>query len=157
MTIAITQPSKRGTSFKSYSRNYAALGKWDENTQSYQYVKTKSSKSFSDNFLEVENAGTGKYMLYTKYLCTQSHSSMPGVVSVYSMSPAAIQNGTSVTPDNFLSQIMYDHASRNPNKKIIEGQNDWVCSEVLLNDGGFSYFVMNVDPSSNSQFSANFQ
>jgi hypothetical protein len=30
LTIAITQPNKRGTTQKSYSRNFAALGKWDQ-------------------------------------------------------------------------------------------------------------------------------
>ena len=53
MTIAITQANKRGTNNDSYSRNYAALGKWDEGTQQYKYISTKSSKNFSDNFLEV--------------------------------------------------------------------------------------------------------
>lgn len=56
MTIAITQPNKRGTSMDRYSRNFAALGRWDENSNTYKYVKTKSSKNFADNFLEVEGA-----------------------------------------------------------------------------------------------------
>lgn len=50
-TIAITQPNKRGTSQKGYSRNFAALGKWDEASSTYKYVKSKSSKAFADNFL----------------------------------------------------------------------------------------------------------
>lgn len=147
MTIAITQPDKRGTAKSGFSRNFAALGKWDDNTQSYRYVQSMSGKSFADNFLEVERADAGKYVLYTKYLWNGVKSGQ-GVVSAYSLDPVAIKDCQSTTPDKFLSDIMYDHASKNPKKRALDGSNDWLCSDILLNEGGFSYFVANVDQSS---------
>ena len=144
MTIAITQKDKRGTSNRGYSRNIAALGKFNSNTQRYEYVQSKSGKTFPDNFLEVENATAGKYVLYTKYIL-QGKNSDSGVVSIYSMSPAMIAEAQNISPDKFLNDIMYDHASKNPRRKNMEGPNDWLCSDILLNAGGFSYFVANSD------------
>ena len=139
-----------------YSRNYAALGKWDENAQCYRYVKSKSSKNFPDNFLEVEGAESGKYVLYTKYLWSRNRNSGSGVVSVYSLSPASITEAK-VSSDKFLNDIMFDHASRNPRRKNLQGPNDWLCSDILLNSGGFSYFVANVDQSSPSKYGVTVQ
>ena len=131
MTVAITQPDKRGTSKSGFSRNFAALGKWDENSKRYRYVKSMSSKTFADNFLEVERAETGKYVLYTKYFWNGVKSGS-GVVSAYSLDPVAIKDCKGVTPDQFLSDIMYDHASQNPKRRNLDG-NDWLCSDILLN------------------------
>ena len=83
-------------------------------------------------------------MLYTKYIL-QGKSSDSGVVSIYSMSPAMIAEAQNISPDKFLNDIMYDHASKNPRRKNMEGPNDWLCSDILLNAGGFSYFVANSD------------
>ena len=52
---------------------------------------------------------------------------------------------------------MYDHASKNPRKKILQGPNDWLCSDILLNQGGFSYFVANVDSSSPNKYGVTIQ
>lgn len=46
---------------------------------------------------------------------------------------------------------MYDHAVKNPKKKTLQNPNDWVCSDILLNQGGFSYFVANIDNNSKSR------
>ena len=120
MTIAVTQPDKRGTSKSGFSRNFAALGKWDDNTQRYQYVTSMSSKTFADNFLEVERATAGKYVLYTKYLWDGVKTGS-GVISAYSLDPVAITDCKNVAADKFLSDIMYDHARKNPKKKNIDG------------------------------------
>jgi len=97
LTIAITQPSKRGTTISSYSRNYAALGKWDEQYKCYRYVQSKTSKNFPDNFIEVERATTGKYCLYTKYLLNRELTVSKGSVSAYSLAPVAIKDAKGIT------------------------------------------------------------
>ena len=76
---------------------------------------------------------------------------MKGTVSVYSLAPVAIKEAKGISSESFLKQIMYDHASKNPRKKPLQNPNDWICSDMLLNDGGFSYFVANIDQGSRSR------
>ena len=56
-----------------------------------------------------------------------------------------------------MKQIFYDHASKNSRKKNLQGPNDWLCSDILLNEGGFSYFVANLDASSPNKLGVTLQ
>jgi hypothetical protein len=73
------------------------------------------------------------------------------VVSSYSANPTHIAEYTGkITPENFLSQIFYDHASKNSKRRVIT-DNDWLCSDMLLSRGGFSYLVVNVESGSKTK------
>lgn len=65
------------------------MGKWDEQSKSYKYVKSCSDKRMPDNYMEVRAAPAGKYVLYVKYFWTGSTSNK-AVVSIYSESPAQV-------------------------------------------------------------------
>lgn len=90
MTFAVTQADKRGTNMEDYSRSYMALGKWDEVTKTYKYVKSYSDKRMADVYLEVQSVTPGKYVLYVKYMWLNRKSNK-AVVSIYSVSPAHIE------------------------------------------------------------------
>ena len=88
MTFAATQPSRRASSL-AYSRSYLALGKWDDSSKCYKYVKSASNNSFPDNYLEVKQATAGKYVLYAKFLWNTGAAGR-AVISAYSVSPAQL-------------------------------------------------------------------
>lgn len=95
-------------------------------------------------------------MLYVKYLWSGGVSKNTAVVSVYSLSPATVSETQIIAPEDFLNQIFFDHAKTNPKKKNLNN-TDWVCSDILLNDGGFSYFVANLEPPSTSKLGVTVQ
>jgi len=135
VTFAVTQANKRGAAMGAYSRSYLALGKWDESSKTYKYVKGSSDRILPDNYLEVSSATEGKYVLYVNYLWANKSKNI-AVVSIYSVSPAHIvELKDGLSPQLFLKQIYFDHATKNQKKQIIseKGDGDWACSEVLVN------------------------
>jgi hypothetical protein len=44
-----------------------------------------------------------------------------------------------------------DHASRNPKKRNINEKGDWICNDMLLNNGGFGYVVVHLQDGSDSK------
>lgn len=96
-------------------------------------------------------------MLYTKYLWNRGKDVDTAVVSVYSLSPAAVCESTRTSPDNFLRDIMYDHGSKNSRRKQLQNSNDWISTDILLNQGGFSYFVANIDQQSKAKLAVTIQ
>lgn len=89
----------------------------------------------ADNYLEVTAASTGKYVLYVNYLWLNKIKNS-AVVSIYSVSPAHIvELKDKISPQDFLRQIYYDHATKNQKKKFLSDKgdkSDWFCSELLL-------------------------
>ena len=146
-TYAVTQSNKRGTT-KEYSRSFLALGKWDDQSSTYKFVKSCSDKRMADNYLELKGASPGKYVLYVKYLWGGGATNK-AVVSIYSESLAQVSEFKGgINSQTFLNQIFYDHASKNSKLRKINEKGDWVCSDILLNEGGFTYFVANVNKGS---------
>lgn len=89
-------------------------------------------------------------MLYSKYLWNNGNEKNKATLSAYSAVPATI-NPTSQNPEKFLEEIFYDHASQNTKKKNLSNPGDWVCNDMLLNNGGFGYMVVNLDEKSSTK------
>lgn len=102
--------------------------------------------------MELNGVEPGKYILYSKYLWNNGNQQNKATLSAYSAAPATIQQA-SLSPSKFLEEIFYDHASQNAKRKNLPNSGDWVCNDILLNNGGFGYIVVNVDPKSSTKLS----
>jgi len=91
--------------------------------------------------------------MYSKYLWNNGKKSNVSTVSAYSPSATNLKEIDSSNYPNFLKDIFYDHALKNNTKKKVlnSGPSDWICSDMLLNGGGFGYLVVNLDSSSGSK------
>lgn len=128
-----------------------ALGKLNPTTNKYEYIHSNSAKTFPDNYLEVENAEPGKYLLYAKYLW-HNEAENEATVSAYSPAATLIKEHKDLTSSDFLSQIFYSHAAKNSKKKVLNSSpQEWICSDMLLNNGGFGYLVVHLDPESKNK------
>jgi hypothetical protein len=87
-----------------------------------------------------------------KYLWNNGNEQNKVTLSTYSVAPVVLKESTADS-NQFLSEIFYDHASKNPKKKVLSNPNDWICSDMLLNSGAFGYVVVNLDSKSNSKLS----
>jgi hypothetical protein len=92
-------------------------------------------------------------LLYVKYLWNNGNESNKATLSTYSDSPVVINEKVPTTSRQFLEDIFYDHASRSPKRKNLANPSDWICSDMLLNNGAFGYIVVSIDSKSDAKLS----
>lgn len=68
---------------------------------------------------------------------------------VYSPGKSTLKLSSQSTHDKFLYKTFLDHARKNPKRQVLnENPLEWVCSDFLLNKGGYGYLAFHLDENS---------
>ena len=69
--------------------------------------------------------------------------------SVYSPGKSTLKKSSQSTHSQFLYQTFLDHARKNQKRQVLN-QNplEWICSDFLLNNGGYGYLAFHLDEKS---------
>lgn len=69
--------------------------------------------------------------------------------SLYSGGKSTLKKSKQSAHDKFLYKTFLDHARKNEKKQILsESPNEWVCSDFLMNHGGYGYMAFHLDEKS---------
>lgn len=69
--------------------------------------------------------------------------------SVYSSGKTTLKKSKQSNHDKFLYKTFLDHARKNEKKQVLsENPYEWVCSDFLLNKGGYGYLAFHLDEKS---------
>ena len=72
-----------------------------------------------------------------------------GTFSLYTDGKSTLKKSKQSTHDKFLYKTLLDHARKNEKRQTLN-QNplEWVCSDFLLNKGGYGYLAIHLDEKS---------
>ena len=72
-----------------------------------------------------------------------------GTFCIYSDGKASLKKSKQSNHEKFLYKTFLDHARRNPKKQVLSEQPlEWICSDFLLNKGGYGYLAVHLDEKS---------
>ena len=87
-------------------------------------------------------------MIFAKFDWVRSNSDK-ATLSIYSESKSTLKLSKQSAHPQFLFKVLLDHARNNPRKQIISDfPSEWLCSEFLLNKGGYGYIAIHLDEKS---------
>ena len=98
--------------------------------------------------MEVPNEEIGKYVAFTKIDWIDTNPDH-GAFSLYSSAKSTLKKSKQSNHDKFLYKTFLDHARKNSKKQILnDSPEEWVCSDFLMNQGGYGYLAFHLDEAS---------
>ena len=68
---------------------------------------------------------------------------------MYSAGQNTLKKSKQSTHDKFLYKTFLNHARKNEKKQMLNNNpEEWICSDFLMNNGGYGYMAFHLDESS---------
>ena len=69
--------------------------------------------------------------------------------SLYGSGKSTLKKSSQSKHDKFLYKTFLDHARKNEKRQVLsENPQEWICSDFLLNKGGYGYLAFHLDEKS---------